>query len=132
MNKIKKLIQEEINNLLLESYSQKLNKIFKIAKGATKAEDLFSQIKNIDAALEELATMAAAGRSGPGRKQITDAVANAISDVRIQRGAFEQAFSTAAKTGDMAAAVRAGDEFQKLKDSVKKLEQTKVEPCLTI
>ena len=47
MNKIKKLIQEEINNLLLESYSKVLDDLFKAAKGAKKAEDLFSQLKNI-------------------------------------------------------------------------------------
>lgn len=125
MNKIKKLIQEEINNLLLESYSKVLDDLFKAAKGAKKAEDLFSQLKNIDATLDKLANVAAVGRTGTGRKKIADAVANAISDVRTQRGAFEQAFK-AAKTGDASAILRAEREFEKLQASLKNLEQTNV------
>ena len=126
MNKIKKLIQEEINNLLLEKkYSEILNDLFKAVKGAKKGEDLFSQLKNIDATLEKLATTAAAGRAGPGRKAMSDAVAGAISNVRAQRGAFEQAF-LATKTGDATAILRAEKEFKKLQDSVKTLEQTNV------
>ena len=126
MNKIEKLIQEEINNLLLEqAYSKILDDLFKAAKGAKKPADLISKLKNVDDTLERLANIAASGRAGPGRKAMSDAVADAISNVRTQRGAFEQAFK-GTKTGDASAILRAEKEFKKLQNSVKRLEQTNV------
>lgn len=125
MNKIKKLIQEEINNLLLESYSKVLDDLFKAAKGAKKAEDLFSQLKNIDNILQKLSKDINKGRLVGGRKKIADAVAEAIADVQTQRREFERLYK-AGMAGSADAAVKAKQSFTALKDSVKKLEQTNV------